>query len=433
MICLSGLASAVAQPLYRGLGLEIGPGVEWNDFPVITRVVPDSAAERLGLKAGGALLAIDAIGARSLPIEKLREELRSTPLGASLEITVGPEPVTKVRLRAGQTRGRALEGVVTEGEGVLLGADGGIYRGRFQGGVLTGFGRVDFSADDWYEGEFEAGRFSGKGVRRSRTGTFTGEWRDGSPAPGYGRRESPEGERFDGTGVWGDPLAVRGLYVFPAQRYEIEGEFKGSADIWGAAGNVRIRNLDTGHCYEGPFLRGEPKGPGTLEPREGAAVPFAPASFNQVRRVLAARDAVVASKPAARSRETLGLERPDATAGAPAGSRRAPPAATTAGPAPRPCASCAGTGCVLERCGHCAGRGVVEQAFTRYHRQEGNAYQKSHYDAVGRLAGQATVRPVTTTTSTVTVTKPCPACEGKGGRLSTKTCLPCRGRGVAAP
>lgn len=114
-----------------------------------------------------------------------------------------------------------------EGKGRLRYADGEVYEGEFKANLYHGKGKLEYANGDVYEGDFVSAKQSGKGTYRwsvkgpSAGAVYTGSWKAGERhgigkfefAPVYAVGET-NGEVYEGDFEMGQ-LTGRGIYRYP--------------------------------------------------------------------------------------------------------------------------------------------------------------------------------------------------------------------------
>lgn len=148
------------------------------------------------------------------------------------------------------------EGNCIDGEGTKQWRDGGIERGYWKDGELTGlgyqyFGKTSEFAGDSYEGDFHNGNYHGYGkyIDVSEDAVFIGEWKNGSI-------------NGKGKSVWGKNSK------YPQQSYDGEwknGKHHGNGTKYYGESGEHARDK-----YEGEWKDGEPDGFGIYYWANGA-------------------------------------------------------------------------------------------------------------------------------------------------------------------
>lgn len=152
----------------------------------------------------------------------VRDQIVSLPIYTAEKIEIGEmdrEVIQKVQYRGGWKEFDLVDGEITaveEGMGIMSWEDGGRYEGEFEDGTRSGRGVYIFPGmKRIYKGGFQNNKFHGNGILAESSGRYyEGEWSKGVKH-GRGtevddvRNMKLEGEWFDGLRV--DPASKRTL------------------------------------------------------------------------------------------------------------------------------------------------------------------------------------------------------------------------------
>lgn len=134
-------------------------------------------------------------------------------------------------------------------------ADGAVYEGELQKGLLSGPGRLVWPNQEYYEGEFKAGLFHGVGVLHARDFFYEGDFVDGD-MQGEGTLRYSNGDVYEGEMDQGLPNGNGVLTTSEGGSYKgefVNGDYHGQG-VWVSVDGAR---------YEGGFKKGAFDGEGT--------------------------------------------------------------------------------------------------------------------------------------------------------------------------
>jgi hypothetical protein len=143
-------------------------------------------------------------------------------------------------------------------------ADGSIYKGEFdEKGLMSGFGRLDWSNGSFYEGEFSQGLFEGQGKSYAPGfGTYLGGYSKGM-LHGKGRLTQQDGSVYEGD-FFENQIHGKGKIQY-TNGVTYEGDFNqdqqtGKGTFWYADGSI----------YEGDLVNGKMEGSGKMTYENGS-------------------------------------------------------------------------------------------------------------------------------------------------------------------